>query len=159
MSQMFSRHAVFQAQYITQPTITPVDAIVNAYNKLRQAIQGLHHSKDDAHFEALERIENILQPKSKHAIKTAEHVKLPRVEQVQLTQHVPRVIFNNTPPTESDPLPRLIVALPTEQSIQPQSKSILEPPKFIDKSIAVQVPTGRLQLSPNNSVPNESCAD
>jgi hypothetical protein len=93
MSQTFSRHGVFQAQYITQPTITPVDAIVNAYNKLRQAIQGLHHSKDDAHFEALERIENILQPKSKHAIKTAEHVKLPRVEQVKLTQHVPRVIL------------------------------------------------------------------
>ena len=159
MSQTFSRHGVFQAQYITQPTITPVDAIVNAYNKLRQAIQGLHHSKEDAHFEALERIENILQPKSKHAIKTAEHVKLPRVEQVKLTQHVPRVIFNNTSPTESDPLPRLIVASPTEQSIQPQPKPILEPPKFIDKSIAVRVRAWHLQLPPNNSVPNESIAD
>jgi hypothetical protein len=159
MSQTFSRHAVFQAHYITQPTITPVDAIVNAYNKLRQAIQGLHHSKDDAHFEALERIENILQPKSKHAIKTAEHVKLPRVEQVKLTQHVPRVIFNNTSPTESDPLPRLIVASPKGQSIQPQPKPILEPPKFIGKSIAVRVRARHLQLPPNNSVPNESIAD
>jgi hypothetical protein len=51
----------FKHKYITQPTITPADAIVNAYNKLRQAIQGLQHSKDDAHFEALERIENIMQ--------------------------------------------------------------------------------------------------
>ncbi len=46
----------FKHKYITQPTITPVDAIVNAYIKLQQAIQGLQHSKDDAHFEALERI-------------------------------------------------------------------------------------------------------
>ncbi len=95
----------FKFKYITQPTITPADAIVNAYNKLRQAIQGLQHSKDEAHFEALERIENILQPTSKHAIKTAEHVKLPRVEQVKLTQHIPRVSFNNTLPTESNPPP------------------------------------------------------
>jgi hypothetical protein len=51
----------FKHKYITQPTVTPADAIVNAYNKLRQAIQGLQHSKDDAHFEALERIENIMQ--------------------------------------------------------------------------------------------------
>jgi hypothetical protein len=72
----------FKHKYITQPTVTPVDAIVNAYNKLRQAIQGIQHSKDDAHFEALERIENIMQPTSKHAIKPAEHAKLPRVEQV-----------------------------------------------------------------------------
>ena len=141
----------FKHKYITQPTITPVE--------IAAAIQGLQHSKDDAHFEALKRIKNILQPTSKHAIKMAEHVKLPRVEQVQLTQHIPRVIFNNTPPTESDPLPQLIVVLPTEQSIQPQSKPILEPPKFIDKSIAVRVPAGCLQLSPNNSVPNESFAD
>jgi hypothetical protein len=81
----------FKHKYITQPTITPADAIVNAYNKLRRAIQGLQHSKDDAHFETLERIENIMQSTSKHAIKPTVNVKLPRVEQVKLTQHVPRV--------------------------------------------------------------------
>jgi len=86
----------------------------------------------------------------------AEHVKLPRVEQVKLTQHVPRVSCNNTPPTESDPLPRLIVALPMEQSIQPQPKPILEPPKFIDESIAARVRARHLQLPPNNPVSNES---
>jgi hypothetical protein len=52
---------IFKHKYITQRTITPADAIVNTYNKLRQAIQGLQHSKDDAHFKALERIENIMQ--------------------------------------------------------------------------------------------------
>jgi hypothetical protein len=64
----------FKHKYITLPTITPVDAIVNAYNKLRQAIQGLQHSKDDTHLEALERIKNIMQLTNKHAIKQAENV-------------------------------------------------------------------------------------
>jgi len=121
----------FKHNFITQPTITPVDAIVNAYNKLRQAIQGLQHSKDDAHFEALERIENVMQPTSKHAIKPAEHAKLPRVEQVKLTQHVPRVSFDTTPPTDSNPQARLIVSLPTGQSIQQKPTPILKPPKSI----------------------------
>ncbi len=74
----------FKHKYVIQPTITPADAIVNAYNKLRQAIQGIQHSKGDAHFEALERIKNIMQPTSKHAIKPAVNVKLPRVEHVNL---------------------------------------------------------------------------
>ena len=45
---VFSKH-----KHITQPTVTPVDAIVNAFTKLRDAILGIQHSKDDAHFEAL----------------------------------------------------------------------------------------------------------
>jgi hypothetical protein len=144
----------FKHKYITQPTITPADAIVNAYNKLWQAIQGLQHSKDDAHFEALERIENIMQPTSKHAIKPAENVKLPRVEQVKLTQHVPRVSFDTTPPADSDPPARLIVESPTKQSIP-----ILKPPKFVDESIAARVRARRLQMPTANPVPNESIAD
>ena len=43
----------FKHKYITQPTVTPVDAIVNAFTKLRDAILGIQHSRDDAHFEAL----------------------------------------------------------------------------------------------------------
>jgi hypothetical protein len=127
---------------------------------LWQAIQGLQHSKDDAHFKALARIENIMQPTSKHAIKTAEHVKLPRVEQVKLTQHVVTMVsFDTTLPTESDLPPRLIGALPTGQSIQPQPTPILEPPKSIDESIAAQVRARRLQMPTANPVPNESIAD
>ena len=68
-------------------------------------------------------------------------------------------IFNVTPPTESVPPPRLIVALPSEQSIQPQTKPILKPPKFFDDSIAVWVHAQHLQPPPTNSVPNESIAD
>jgi len=149
----------FKHKYITQPTITPADAIVNAYNKLRQTIQGLQHSKDDAHLEALERIKNIMQPTSKHAIKLAVSVKLPRVEQVKLTPHVPRVSFDTTPPADSNPLARLIVASPTGQSIQPKPTSILKPPKFIEELIAARVQARHLQMSTANPVPNESIAD
>jgi hypothetical protein len=133
--------------------------IVNAYNKLRQAIQGLQHSKDDAHFEDLERIKNIMQPTSKHAIKPAENVKLPRVEQVKLTQHVPRVSFDTTPPADSNPPARLIVKSPTKQSIQQKPTPILKPPKFVDESIAARVQAWRLKMPTANPVPNESIAD
>jgi hypothetical protein len=43
----------FKYKHITQPTVTLADAIVNAFTKLRDAILGIQHSKDDAHFEAL----------------------------------------------------------------------------------------------------------
>ncbi len=43
----------FKHKYITQPTVMPADTIVNAFTKLRDAIQGIQHSKDDAHFKAL----------------------------------------------------------------------------------------------------------
>ncbi len=94
----------FKHKHITQPTVTPADAIVNAFTKLRDAIQGIQHSKDDAHFEALRQLEQTLQPPNIHAIKMVEHVKLPRVEwQIELTQQVPRVRFNDAPPTVHDP--------------------------------------------------------
>jgi hypothetical protein len=46
----------------------PADTIVNAFTKLQDAIQGIQHSKDDAHFEALRRLEQTLQPQDKHII-------------------------------------------------------------------------------------------
>jgi hypothetical protein len=77
----------FKHKYITQPTFTTADAIVNANHKLKQAITGIQHSKDDAQMEALERI--------KQAFDTANNnwqAEVPRVEQtkqIELTQPVP----------------------------------------------------------------------
>ena len=96
----------FKHKYITHPTVTPADTIVNALTKLWDAIQGIQHSKDDTHFEALRRLENMLQPPDKQIIKTGEQVKLPRVDkQIELTQQVPRVRFDESPPTVHDPPP------------------------------------------------------
>ncbi len=143
----------FKHKYITQPTVTPADAIVNALTKLQDAIQGIQHLKNDAHFEALRRLEQTLQPKNKQIIKMEEQVKLPRVEQqIELTtQQVPRVRFDESPPTVHDPPPRLIVKI-----VEPPPKPILKPPKYIDDSIAVQVCEQRFQ--PQTTV-NESIAD
>jgi hypothetical protein len=136
----------FKHKLITQPTVTPADAIVNAFTKLRDAIQGIQHSKDDAHFEALQQLKHTHQPPNRHAIKTVKHVKLPRVEQqIELTQQVPRVRSDNAPSTVHDPPPRLIVASPRKQIVEPQPKPILKPPNYIDESIAAQVRSRCLQ--------------
>ncbi len=138
--------AFFKHKHITQPTVTPADAIVNAFTKLRDAIHGIQYSKDDAHFEALRRLKHTPQPPDKHAIKTVEYVKLPRVEQqIELTQQIPRVCFDDASPTVHDPPPQSIVASPRKQIIEPQPKPILKPPKYIDKSIAAGVRSRRLQ--------------
>ena len=42
----------FKHKYITQPTVTKADAIINAYHKLADAINGVQQSQDDAHLEA-----------------------------------------------------------------------------------------------------------
>jgi hypothetical protein len=138
----------FKHRHITQPTVTPAGPIVNAFQKLRNTIIGLQHSKEDAHFEALQRLENTLQPFDKHTIKAVEQAKLPRVaQQNKLTQHVPRVHFDDAPPTFYDPPPRLIVALPKNVTkiVTPALEPIIKPPKYVDESIAARVRARRLQ--------------
>jgi hypothetical protein len=140
----------FKHKYITQPTVMPADAIVNAITKLRNAIQGLQHSKDDAHFEALQRLDSTLQPPDKQFTKPDEQVPIPRVEKhIELTQPVPRVRFDKSPSTVHDPPPRLIVASPKTQTIAKKivdnPKPILKTPKYIDESIAVRVRARRLK--------------
>jgi len=152
----------FKHKYITQPAVTPADAIVNALTKLQDTIQGIQHSKNDAQFEALRHLEQTLQPQNRQIIKTGEQVKLPRVEQqIDLTQQVPRVRFDESPPTVHDPPPRLIVTLPRRpiverQFVAPPPKPILKPPKYIDDSIAARVCEQRLQ---SQTTVNESIAD
>jgi hypothetical protein len=72
----------FKHKYITQPTVTPADSIVNAYHKLAQALQGIQHSKDDAHIEALKRLEDTLNPRYNQVIEKYQ-VQRPRVEEQQ----------------------------------------------------------------------------
>ncbi len=153
---------IFKHKYITQPTVTPADAIVNAFRKLRDAIQGIQHTKDDAHFEALRRLEQTLQPQDKHIIKMGKQVNLPRVEQqIELTQQVPRVRFDNSLPTVHNPPPQLIVPSPQKtivarKIVEPPPKPILKPPKYIDDSIAAGVRARCLQ---SQTTVNKSVAD
>ncbi len=76
-------------------------------------------------------------------------------QQIELTQQVPRVRFNNAPPMVHDPLPRLIVASPRKRIVEPQPKPILKLLKYIDESIAARVQAQRLQ---SQTTVNESIA-
>jgi hypothetical protein len=53
----------FKHKYITQPTVTPADAIVKAYQDLTFALQGLKNHKGNAHMEALARVQDALKPR------------------------------------------------------------------------------------------------
>ena len=149
----------FKHRYITQPTITKADAIVNAYNKLHQTITGIQHSKDDAQMEALERIKQIFD--------SAKHAEVPRVEQATqevLTQPVPRVAFDDPPPQS-----RLVVASPKEPVVVSPNKQIVRPkpilkqPKYSappdTNSIASRIRARRQQQAEIVPVQTESIAD
>ena len=58
----------FKHKYITQPTVTPEDAVVNAYQNLENAIKGINSAQKAAQLEALERIEDMLKPGNSKAI-------------------------------------------------------------------------------------------
>jgi hypothetical protein len=58
----------FKHKYITQLTVTKADAIVAAYRKLTDAINGIEHSQDDANIEALQRIQDTFKPGNKMQI-------------------------------------------------------------------------------------------
>jgi hypothetical protein len=132
----------------------------NAYHKLWQAIQGIQHSKEDTHMEALERIEQTLQPASN------EQSKSPRVE-AELTQQVPRVRFDEAAPRVQEPPPWLVAAWPQKQIVQPQApkekpKPILKPSKHIAESsdsLAARVKARCLQTTQAEAPPSESIAD
>ena len=87
----------FKHKYITQPTVTPADAIVKAYQDLLHAIQGIKNVKGAVHLEALQRIETTLTPPT-HSVTqplpTASNCRpvsqqLPRVPQLP---HSPPIV-------------------------------------------------------------------
>ncbi len=82
-------------------------------------------------------------------------------QQIKLTQQFSRVRFNNSPPTVHDPPPQLIVASPQKpivarKIVEPPPKLNLEPPKYIDDSIAARVRARRLQ---SQTTVNKSITD
>jgi hypothetical protein len=114
----------FKHKYITQPTVTPADSIVNAYHNLAKALQGIQNSKDDAHIEALKRLEDTLNPGYNQVIEKYQ-VQRPRVEEQQVRNpeptfeptfdHRPRVSFEPTLSESTggnDKPSRLVVASP-----------------------------------------------
>ena len=52
----------FKHKYPAQPTVTPADAIVKAYQDFTKAIQGIPNSKGTAHLEALQQLKQSFEP-------------------------------------------------------------------------------------------------
>jgi hypothetical protein len=155
----------FKHRYITQPTITPEDRIVQAYHNLTQAIQGFPNSKGGANMEALQRLQDALSPES-------TGFTPPQASQRQ-EQQAPRVQFNTNVPelTLYDPDPRvpmnratvephhLIVASPAEPFVASPNGIVVESPLPPQPPEIQQRP--RVQPPDNTASPNltESIAD
>eukprot|EP00804_Cyclotella_cryptica_P004359 CCRYP_017999-RA/>CCRYP_017999-RA protein AED:0.23 eAED:0.24 QI:0/0/0/1/0/0/4/0/900 len=137
----------FKHKSITQPTVTKADAIVNAYRKLTEAINGIQVSQDDAHMEALQRIQETLKPRNQMPIQKFGELS-PRVERNQAKNNAltsephPRVRFD----AAVDMPDQLVVTWPQKQIVQvspkkpttkPKPKPILREPKYIADSESV----------------------
>ena len=138
----------FKHKYITQPTVMHADAIVNAYHNLMKAIQGLSNTKNQAHFEAVQRIRESLEPGNEKVIERHAE-RRPRVEQNQTentadpltaTPH-PRVSFqekddkNNEPEGASANIKprRMIVTSPQEPVVASPMPPALKPSKYAEE--------------------------
>jgi hypothetical protein len=140
--QKAHRHSIFQTQVHNSANS---HQIVNAYRKLTEAINGIQVSQDDAHMEALQRIQETLKPGNQMPIQKFGELS-PRVEQNQakndaltLEPH-PRVQFDAAVDTPN----RLVVAWPQKQIVQvspkkptTKPKPILREPKYIADSESV----------------------
>ncbi len=95
-------------------------------------------------------------------------------QQTQLTDSVPRVKFvepeAQTEPVKPtvEPSPRLVVASPREQIVQPKPKQIVQPKPILKPSKNIEVPSDSIaarvkakcdQMAPTNPIPEESIAE
>ena len=81
----------FIHKYITQPTVTPTDVIIKAYQDLMQAIHGMSNTRGIAHMEALTHIGQVLEPQHKQIMDSKSQRKITKSNPD--TNH-PRVVFH-----------------------------------------------------------------
>ena len=149
----------FKHKYITQPAITPADAIIKAYNDLRAVLQGMQNTNDSRQMRTLEQIQEQLSPGNKLQIEQQIQRRFPRVENTrqivptsQPEPPLPRVRFQEPKDVEGPPT-RMIVASPREQVVaspsQPQPKPILRAPTLTvqEDSIAARIKARRATQS------------
>jgi hypothetical protein len=139
----------FKHKYITQPAITPADAIVKAYQDLLHAIWGIKNVKGSAHLEALQCIETTLTPPTHSTTQTlpTTHHRKPVPQQHPRVQ----IVLPNTNT-------RLIVTPNTNTATNaapPRVEESLEFPRVEDDDTTQVAP----QLSPIETAPHKSIAD
>ena len=119
----------FKHKYITQPTVTPADAIVNAYTKLTQAIRGIREPDAGVHIEALERMQALFTPSDNQPDTSSTPLPPPKADHHnnnnnnnERTNPSPRVTFDTKEPEVREIPSRLVVALPQEQMFNQQNR-------------------------------------
>jgi hypothetical protein len=141
----------FKHKYITQPTVTPADAIVKAYQDLIYAIQGITNIRGSTHLEALQRIETTLSPPTQLATQLLPVVsnRKPVSQQRPRVQNLPTVppnisnTHNAEPPRVEEPVefPRVEDDEADQLQVKPPSPVVA----FPYKSIADRVKSRRCQ--------------
>eukprot|EP00804_Cyclotella_cryptica_P014212 CCRYP_005642-RB/>CCRYP_005642-RB protein AED:0.41 eAED:0.34 QI:0/-1/0/1/-1/1/1/0/496 len=162
----------FKHKYITQPTVTDADAIVNAYHNLVKALQGLSYTNNQAHLEAIQRIQESLAPGNTKFME--KHVEQhPRVEQekaenaaepITATPH-PRVSFcaqiaEYVKPKQGMKTWMIVMSLQKPVVVLPKP-AILHPPKYYEEpdTIAARLKACRNKVQTVNDTPEETIAD
>eukprot|EP00804_Cyclotella_cryptica_P018370 CCRYP_015487-RA/>CCRYP_015487-RA protein AED:0.13 eAED:0.11 QI:0/0/0/1/0/0.5/2/0/1281 len=145
----------FKHKYLTQPTLTQADAIVQAYRDLIHAIQGSSKTNSQVHIEALQKMHQVLEPQHNIVVETP-HAPPPRVQQPTTNmQHPPRVHKHMTPqPAVTTPT----IVIPRPQT-HPQPLAQVTPHKHTEQSIAERVRARRRGGDVNNTHKAESIAE
>ena len=130
----------FKHKYITQPEVKPADIIIKAYRDLTSALQGLKNPRDQHQMQAIEQIQQQLEPGHKQEINEKLKRRFPRVQQLirqELTEkpaaQAPRVRFEEPSAGGVEPT-RMIVASPRKQFVSSPQKQIESVPSPIIKA-------------------------
>eukprot|EP00804_Cyclotella_cryptica_P014825 CCRYP_015027-RA/>CCRYP_015027-RA protein AED:0.12 eAED:0.12 QI:0/0/0/1/0.2/0.16/6/0/1256 len=143
----------FKHKYLTQPTLTQADAIVQAYRDLIHAIRGTATSNNRVHMEAISKMQEVLEPRHTNVIESP-HAPSPRVQRTVPTQQQPPRVREDT--STATPTPTIVVARPQPTLSPPASDSLR---KQDEQSIAERV-RARRRGTNTPSTPNpESIAE
>ncbi len=95
-SKRTSDTVFFKHQYITQPTLTQADIIVNAIDDLTHALKGRKNVKGDAQIEALEKIDDLLNNIPKKLSKVKDLQVTPNENTHPVTQLIEETVIDST---------------------------------------------------------------
>ena len=116
----------FKHKYITQPTVTPADAIIKALQDMTQALEWNFDNKGTVHMQAINKMQEVFQSNAveKWRVKVKPAVQTPRMELYMILQlvHAPQImVVPPSPPNFPWYLPRASLQLKLK-ALQTESK-------------------------------------
>ena len=145
----------FKHKYLTQPTLTPADAIVQAYRDLIHAIKGTAKTNSQVHIEAIQKMQEVMEPQHNTIIESP-HAPPPRVERpTPNLPHPPRV-QERAVPSPAVTTPTIVIPRP---QAQPRPPAPIHIHKQSEQSIAERVRERRRGGHINDAHKPESIAE